>query len=514
MVLFLSSIISVTTLAQTRYVDEVFSEDEIVVMKDVFYNRNKTTFHPDSFPELLTSPIFHIDTDLHLDIYMPDRSIDTVEERPVVIIPHGGFFPPYFYNCWGSKEDLATSDLAYRLAKMGYVAIAPELRYGFDVFVNSDFEFIQSIMRFSIGRSIDLKNCARFLRHDYAELGNNYQIHPDKFVLWGTNNQFTMPYTTFYTNESEFYTPFYNLFNFESSALEQVYDSTYFGGFEGLNNGFLDTTQTNIESEYPDYSGHFQLAVYHGTESYDSLFIQENEVPSIFFVSKHSLLYELESFFAIGPQDEYVVEVFFSNWVARKMDELGNVDQWKGVQFSNPIANERLVYPPDSTLGKIEGLYAIEGRPFVLRPWIYWDQDTCLMKAEEVAQSDLSFNTGMTIENGRSILDTMIQFFAPRACLTLDLGCEDILTSTTEPTTIPISLSVAPNPTKGSIRLLSAADDPIRKVEIYDLNGQLMSTQKGYFSNQKELNLNAKAGFYLIKVITTKGIGVQKIILH
>lgn len=513
--LFFFLVLGYPSFSQTRYVDEVFSEDEIVVVKDVFYSRNISTFHPDSFPDIYTAPLYHVETDLHLDIYMPDPSIDDQEERPVVIIPHGGLYPPYYLNCWGSKEDLATTDLAYRLAKMGYVAIAPELRYGFDLTVSSNLEFIEQVMRFSVGRSIDLKNCARFLRHNHAELGNLYNIHPDQFVLWGTNNQFTLPYTTFYTDESEFFTPFYYLFNFETLEFQDAYDATYFGGFEGLNDGYLDSTLTNIKSEYPSYSGQFQMSVNHGVEVFDSLFLQQNETPSIYFISKNSLVGALEFYPAIGAEDEYLASVFTPTWQAKKMDELGNMDLWKDIAFANPIANERLLYPPDTTVGKIEGLYGLEGRSYILRPWIYWDNDTCMAVNEQIAIYDLETNIGMTITNGRGILDTMIQYFAPRACVAMGIECPGIFaTSSTQNRVPPISFTVKPNPTSGHLNVSTEWNNPIQQIELTNLNGQVLLALPDLFTIHQDLAIKAVSGMYIIKVFTAQGIGMQKIIVR
>ena len=123
--------------AQTRYLEEVFTEADMTIIKDVHYSRNIGIFDKEGFTLFNSQDgVSYRPQDLFFDVYMPsikdgkDSGVDTVVDRPVVIITHGGLFKQYITRCYGAKDDLATVDLAKKLAKMGYVVIAPQMRLG------------------------------------------------------------------------------------------------------------------------------------------------------------------------------------------------------------------------------------------------------------------------------------------------------------------------------------------------------------------------------------------------
>jgi len=492
----------------TRYIDEVFTEDEIVIEKDIYYSTNITFFDRDSLLHV-SNPI---EEDLHFDIYMPDVNIDSETNRPVVVVSPLGIYPKYVLNCFGgSKNDLMAVDMATKLAKMGYVSVVPQIRVGFDSLnIWGNIGFYQATITADLRRSIDTKNCVKYLRKDYEDWGNNYNIDPDRFVSWGGANHRGV----FYTNESEFRDSQYFQPNMKGD-LELAYDSTYFGGFEGLNDGFRDSTQTNIASPYPDQNGDFQMAVIMGELAYDTNFIHVNEIPTIFFDSKNNPVINIEFWALEGGADEYFINpVVFLPWVARRMDELGNNDIWKGIDFTNPIANERLIYPPDTTFGPIEGLYGVENGISNRLSWLYWDADACLAANLPIGEMELTNHPDMTIENGRLALNEMIQFFGPRACLALGLECGELFSNGNENQENQISFKVSPNPSLGIFNFESNIEHPMEYLQIFDLQGQLVFEKAIENENHMVVNLDLSNGIYFAKIQFKKGIGVQKLILN
>lgn len=104
---------------------------------------------------------------LMMDIYEPAG--DTLAERPVIILAHGGGF------IQGAKEEMAYS--CRQFALRGYVTVSIQYRLGL-----SSISAV-GVSQMVIRATQDMKNAVRFLRKSALE-GNPYRIHPD-FVFAG-----------------------------------------------------------------------------------------------------------------------------------------------------------------------------------------------------------------------------------------------------------------------------------------------------------------------------------------
>ncbi len=109
------------------------------------------------------------DVDLKMDIYEPAG--DTETDRPVVIMAFGGSF------IGGARTDVAF--MCNILAKMGYVAVAPDYRVGF--FLPSEVTTTLAVLR----GSHDVNACVRYLKKTAAEDGNPYGIDCERIVVGG-----------------------------------------------------------------------------------------------------------------------------------------------------------------------------------------------------------------------------------------------------------------------------------------------------------------------------------------
>ncbi len=76
-----------------------------------------------------------------------------------------------------------------------------------------------------------------------------------------------------------------------------------------------------------------------------------------------------------------------------------------------------------------------------------------------------------------------------------------------------ISVSIYPNPTTGKINVEA---EGIERIDIYDIQGMKVKSQKTNIKSQKyELDLSTQPkGIYIIKVTTSKGVAVEKIVLE
>ena len=161
---------SVQMNAQTRYLDEIFTDAEIEVSNDVTYGTNvdymlntqlldpnylsanqadiimemttlKTAYQTGgAIPASYYTP-YALDTttkvkisDLKMDVYRPMASADSESKRPVILYVHTGNFLPTAVNGGptGSKSDSAAVELCKQWAKRGYVAIAANYRHGWN----------------------------------------------------------------------------------------------------------------------------------------------------------------------------------------------------------------------------------------------------------------------------------------------------------------------------------------------------------------------------------------------
>ncbi len=145
------------------------------------------------------------DQTLRMDVYAPAN--DTLQARPVVVVAFGGSFVT------GNRGDVAP--LCSQLARMGYVAVAPDYRVGF-FFPNT------STTMHAVQRCVhDLKGCIRYLRKTVAEDGNPYHIDPDRIIVAGVSAGAIGALHLTYMNEpSELPAPL-------------VADSAALGGMEG-----------------------------------------------------------------------------------------------------------------------------------------------------------------------------------------------------------------------------------------------------------------------------------------
>lgn len=504
--------------AQERYVDTVFTDSEIMIMADVEYAQNYDIFASIVDPNV-TDPIL---IPLACDIYMPNPAIDDVENRPVIFVPAEDNFPRFVNHCWGAKDDLATTERCMRLAKMGYVAVAMNTRSGLNALAGSSFGFLRELARLTLRGALDAKAAARFMRKEVAENSNPYGVDPDKFVLWGQHLA-GYTYAQHFDSVEDYNTAGYIVINPDTGQPENVFVEQYFGDVHGEVAGTDPDSgvPTNFPN-HPGYSSEFQLLVGNGYVSVDTNYIQANDTPIITFSNGNYFSSFTESFSLPLPSDptEICCEVFHASVLAIKANEVGINSDWEGVEFVNPIANDRSVYQVDPSHGTIEGFKYIYGDPNSQIPWTYWDVPTCEFVAStdpalaNTPQNSLDQNPTMTVEQGRLMQDTMLQFFAPRACITLGLPCAESVTSTRNTVLTERNISVFPNPSKGNFTFASSLEFPMESIQIFNVAGALMYETKVENSQITLENIELSRGMYFAKIQFEDGIATKKLIVE
>lgn len=505
-ILILSGLFTPALHAQ-RYMEEIFTDEQVTTTTDVHYASNATIL-----AQLFQGASGPVKEPLFMDVYQPDPTSATEPvDRPAVIVIHGGDYLPAYANrvCWGDKSDWLSVTTAKKLAKMGYVVFVPNFRLGYNALATTPNEFLSGLSDAAIRASIDVRSLVRYLRMDVEERGNTYGIDAEKIVLWGPGSGAGTVafYAGYISDKSELATANYFVQD-EDGNLVNVYDPDYFGDVNGTTLAVADNGDTTNYVNYPQYSSTSAMVVSGGTGALDTFLVQEGEAPLITFVNSNFVGHTVEP----GPLNvpstgEFCCTIFFGQTTARIADQLGLNDDWKGLSFSNPIANQSLEDPIHGT-GKIEGFFGIPGMPTNPSPWIAWDQQVC----EAVdAQSGTIASTnspnqypGASVEKATEALNNLADYFAPRACITLNLGCERVLSTGTVLT--PDLVEVSPNPSSDGFRFLSPTHQPMRQINLYDLSGRLVQTFEVNASIFHTRELALARGIYIAKIQLDRGI--------
>jgi len=453
---------------------------------------------------------------LELNVHMPSASVDTETNRPSIVLLSGAnFLPRYVQTCYGGREDLYMTTLAGKMARRGFVVFVAEMRRGWNPLVTQPNEFLRELADAVLRQAQDVRTLARFLRKDIAENGNTYGIHPEKLTIWGTaHGQGTVATSAAYLRtEEEFQSPAY-LVQDENGEIVNIYDPNLFGNVEGTEPGFgADGALSNLPSQVSGcYSPDYNLLVSGAGVNLDTFMVQAGEVPAIWFAPEDWLAAGLE----VGPLNlpatgDFCCVTYFGQVYQRQADELGNLDAWKGVEFTDPIANDRLVYQPNPDFGPVEGAYGISGDVSNQLPWIYWDEAGCEAINPAIAQLTRDNRVGASMENMIAAADEMLAFFAPRACITLDLGCSEITTGLREPVVDQERIVVSPNPSTGNFTFETLAEHTMENISIYNISGKLMYQTEVYNNQFSTINLDLANGMYIAKIKFEDGVASKKL---
>lgn len=501
----LCTIVFVQLNAQDRYLEEVFTDAEIQVTSDIHYATNATIlgllFDP-NIDEFIPEPLF-------MDVYEPDPSIDTVSNRPVVMVVHGGDALPRLANnaCWGDKLDSVTVVTAKKLARMGYVAVAPNYRLGWNPLTTTQDLFLDGLVDAGVRVQQDLKACARWLRKDVAEDGNTYNIDADQIAIWGTAST-AGTYAGFaaYINElEETQTPTWFVTD-EDGNVYNTFNLMEAGNLDGTEVGVNALGDTTNYVNTPGYSSRFQLAALGSGISLDPGTIDADEPPMIMFGNPNSPVTQFpEGPIQLPTTGEVVAFAQLSQGMITEANEVGVNDAWIN---ANPTDVYTTAQQADPNFGAQEGWLPLYGDPDNEYPWVWWDTLNCPLSAE-------SFDVlpGANRDMGLLQIDTMAGYFGVRACITFGLGCPGF-TSTKEVVLDESLVNIAPNPTEGGLTVEATAGKMIEDIRIMTINGQEMGRYRvdNHYFQVEDLKLTP--GFYLALVRFEDGVVPKKIVVR
>lgn len=395
--------------AQARYLEPVF--DQVTVTKNVIYGQNIAYITQQGIPGLPVS------TPLVLDFYEPAG--DTSTARPLVLVFPGGFYLPSTNNgfCNGSRTDLSVVETCTRLAKIGYTAAAVDYRWSWNP-GSSDIQVRTWTFVHAMYRGIqDARTAVRFFKKSTVEDGNPFRVDTSRIVMWGDAVGGQIALGAAYANDTtdwdhpDLKVVLQQPFG-ATSIINPIADGNIWGTDFGIvppdyPTAFAQPGDTLSIPNWPAYSSDFQLCVSMAGYIPDVPWISPGEIPAILYHAPDDPLQPcLGNATAATP---FVglpyLTVAGSCALAEQLEISGNNQIFKDADFSDCISTNALVLS-----GGLEGFYPFNGQFLPLgRPW-HW-VSSCPNNPNAPTDGDFA----------RLYLDTMVAYFAPRACAALGL---------------------------------------------------------------------------------------------
>jgi hypothetical protein len=484
-----------------RYVEEVFSD--VNVQTNVTYGVNATVL---AFTDVGEA----IPQELLMDVYQPEG--DTETERPVVLVFHTGNFLPFPENLGtgGTKEDSTVVEVCNRLAKMGYVAASVDYRLGWNPIAPTQDERVFTLINAAYRGVQDARTAIRFFKKTVAEEGNPYAVDTTRVTLWGIG---TGGYVSLNTLGLDAYEkvllPKFTTQDPAGNPIPMVIEQIN-GDIEGKTVGQatgdfppgFPAGDTLCYPNHVEYGSEFQLAVNMGGALGDSSWIDPGQPPVISYqVPTDPFAPYNCGVLTVPGVGLAVVEVCGASVVQAQQEAFGNNDAWEAADFVDPItqlANSRndgrnglLPLPTDDVTDS--------------SPWDFYAEDN--VNAEEPPNP----------ERARMYMDTIMAYFAPRACVTLGLECDLTNVSSTENvlSANDVQLQMMPNPAYDRVTLQSGVDHPIQDVQVFDMSGRLVKSDLNVQNNFITLHRDGLAnGVYIVKLRFEEGVVTQKLIFN
>ncbi len=499
------------SVSAQRYLAPVF--DQVSVSPLIPFGFNYTAL------PLITPGAHTQKQPLVMQVYSPVG--DTETDRPLIIYLHTGSFFPFPLNgsCGGTLFDSSNVEFATRLAKMGYVVAVADYRLGWNPF--SDQELVRRFTLINAAyRGVqDISTCIRYFRKNVAESGNTFGIDPDKIVVWGQGtggylslaagylNNFADIYQTSDPNKFKLPNPLdpgnpipmvIEAYNGDLYATTgpTIVDATY----NAISGGAFPIGDTLCIPNNVGYSSDFRLAVNMGGALGDSTWMDPGEKPLISFHTATDPLAPCGTDIllvptATGPQP--VLEVSGSCDMQKYAEQYGLNDIFKTIPAGfDPYGDIAKTFN-----GGLSGFYPLLNTPGDdSAPW-----EWTATPPPVTSSGPCNDNKAITLP----YIDTIIGYYAPRACVALNLGCNFVKAKELDP--FSVGLQISPVPAVSEMRF--SANEPIRSVYVYDLGGRLVKAHTAIDAENFTMPRHAlRDGLYFAEIRFDQGFVKRKIV--
>ena len=401
----LPTLFAFSLTAQNRFLEPIF--DQVTKTPNIIYGTNATVQAASAMGQAIPQPLV-------LEVYEPTG--DTASARPLVLVIPGGFFLPknLNLNCEGSLRDSAVVEICIRLAKMGYVAAAVDYRLGWNPLASQQtlrmLTYVQAVYR----GIQDARTAIRYFKKTAVEDANPFRVDTTRIVLWGESDGGGIALGAAYANSpNDWDDPSLVIFPPSVPAIFPL----YIGNIWGTDVGVLDAAgqalyglpegDTLCYPNWPGYSSDFQFCVSMAGRMLDLPWIGVGEMPALLFHAPNDALQVCgDAVFHVPPPLSLpVTSSSGSCIIAEQLDIYGN-----NQLFLDADINDCLTSHANTYNGGLEGFYPFVGLPAgKARPW----QWTAPCVNNPTGPTDGAF--------ARQYLDTVMAYFAPRACAALAL---------------------------------------------------------------------------------------------
>lgn len=510
LLLFLTGLVQMGFAQNERYIDEVF--DSVMDPQPFIYGYN-ATIAPFLFDTTVNEAI---QRPLNGNIYMPEG--DTETDRPLIMLLHTGNFLPVQLNggCGGTIMDNDMVNFATKLAKRGYVVAVIDYRIGWVPTIEPELVRRFLLINAAYRGVQDSRTAVRYFKKTVDTDGNPFGIDPSKIGMWGFGTGAYITYASATLDNVEeteipkFFNPLTNSF-MVSEFINGDVNATEVGYIPpGVNYLNLPEGDTLCYPNHVGYSSDFQFAVHAGGAMGDTSWVDANSVPSISYHVPTDPFAPCATDILVVPGPNYnVVEVSgpctsqaeFNADGANAVFDVDYIDDVSAVAAARTgeSINTFLPFPSNDPLEAGQWSFHQSSNPYnVTNPFTGMPADCDTDEA-----------------SAQMYVDSMLTYFAPRACLAMGLGCnlDGFITNLKEISDVEVGLSIAPNP--AVVDLTFTAEKNIEHVYLYDMTGRLVKARTDINNTQYTLDRNnLPNGLYIAQVRFAEGFVSKKIVFN
>ena len=432
--LLMAFAICLTASAQTRYLDEVFSD--VTVTSDIVYGTNITVL-----PALTSDP--PAAQPLVLDLYEPAG--DTETERPLLLYFHTGNFLPQYINQsgLGTKTDSCAVEICTRYAKMGYVVASVDYRLGYNPTAPTQVERTTQLIQAAYRGVQDSRTAVRFFRKSIVEDSNPYSVDGDVIGMIGegTGGYISLASSTIegYNDiilEDDGVTPISKFWYDpgDGSFIPMVAESIH-GDVDATTDGFLPASLGGIQlcmANHVGYSSDFNFQVNLGGALGDLNWLDEGDLPMVSVQCPHDPYAPYESAVLIVPGVNLpIVEVSGAQDIHEEINGYATNNNAVFAEAGLDDTASENNYGWDG-LFPVLNSYSAEGtplEPFDSAPWQWWSEAAVGayddLAGTSILATQLSLNPTMGEAEAMGWLDQILDYNTPRMGLALGLVTAD-----------------------------------------------------------------------------------------
>lgn len=446
----------------TRFIDEVYTN--VKVTHDVVYGSN--------IPFASNDP-----EDLKMDIYQPMG--DTMQNRPVVILIHGGSFLKSFGATglapFGGRGDNWLVESCTQLARKGYVAIAMTHRLGWDPTLLKQEDRARSIMQAVWRAQQDFRACVRFLRKSAAE-NNPYKINPNHICGGGSSSgAYVSIHSQMIDKPQEL-----NYDKFLDQNGKSFLDTLLLGNFDGIKAN--NNKGSSLSPDYLSYSHKIPVLLSFGGAVGDIRLLEPGDPVVIagHGVNDNTTPYGTATVFTAAT-GQPVIEVSGGYDLTRVSTEKGNQQKLIAAGFNDT---------------PFPGLKPFYNKGFEFFNWY-------------------NSSTPAEVTERKLYLDSLLTFICPRMKSALGLPTltysDKISVGIEENKALSKKIILYPNPTQGELRFRLPAQ--VQSVALLTTDGRSLElNHKNVGVEETQINIeHLPAGIYHLRIYTDKGIATAPI---